>query len=106
MTAGTIYMDELALIPQDKGAAWIPAEANRYLVLDSYSPMPYVLKSFDGTKAKAMVESNAILKRRFTLDPNGTNYALLIRNLVTGGEIAQFTANVRLRYRPRYLVVA
>jgi hypothetical protein len=106
MTAGTVYMDELALIPQDEGAAYIPAESNRYIVLDSMSPMPLILKSFDGTKTKAMVEDNAILKRRFTLDPGGTNYAVLIRHVVDDGEIAQFTANVRLRYRPRYLVVA
>ncbi len=106
----TVSIDDLALIPSGEGMGYaeIPAESNRYLILDSQSANPGLLVSIDGTLDTAVRYSEpGALRRVFKLDPQvGLNLGALMEYRDSGGNaVGQWLADLSIKYRPRYLVV-
>ena len=100
-------MDDLVLIPVDNGYATVNAVEARYIIVDSQSDMPAVLKSYDGSINKAARLSEGSLRQSLKLDPqNGSNYAILDKYAdSSGNEYGQFLRDVTLKYKPFYLLV-
>jgi len=107
VAATTMHVDAMALIPTDNGYAVLGADDSRHLIIDSQGDMPAFLRSFDGTKANSIILDTGKVKP-FKLDPqNGSNFAcLLVWTDGDGNQPAQFLADLKIKYYPRYLVVA
>ena len=106
LTATSIYSDLLALIPTDGGLAVLGAEDNEHIIVDSQSDLPAFLRSFNGLKNQGLIMDEGKVSRPFKVDPNGSNFAcLLVWTDESGNQPAQFFSNLKIKYRPRYLVV-
>lgn len=107
LSTGTLYLDDLILLPIDNGYAEIAAEDDQHIIVDCQSDLPGILKSYDGTISKAARKSDASLRQIFRLNPqDGSNLAILEKSKgASEMEHAQFLMNVSLKYRPLYLLV-
>jgi len=105
VAAATMYTDIVALLPCDNGWAVIESEDNQYLFLDSRSRTPRVLATY-GDSILGFIIPEGSIKKGFTLDPqNGTNLGgLLIWTDDNGNQLAQWLADIKIKYWPYYLV--